>query len=338
MSASDLARLAAIVLCHMLAAFFAGMETGVTSLNRLRLLHRARNGSKNARILEGFMRDTDRFLATALVWSNIVNVVISTLAGEFAARHWGYRGQGVAAAIVAVTVLVFGEYLPKAWFYSRPLERCLPFAGVLRVAEIAVKPISRAVVAVAQLILPRARYSQRPPVSRENISRLVRESEARGQISALEGLLIDRVLALQLRTAADLMTPISRVVSVKPSTTLRECAHLVRRHRHLKLPVIDESGDRCLGTVRMRGLLARAQSDPAATAGGCTVSPFFIDSAMRADDVLPALRRSRRHIAIVRDAECRILGIVTVEDCLDALVGNLPTGVESDRHNRGDVP
>ncbi len=335
MSLSVIFRLAAIVGCHILAAFFAGMETGVTSLNRLRLLHRARNGSRNAQVLEGFLRDTDRLLATALVWSNIVNVVISTLAGGLAAQYWGHVGQTAAAAIVAVTVLVFGEYLPKAWFYSRPLERCLPLAGALRAAEIMVKPIGKSVVAIAQLILPRARYSHRPSVSRESISRLARESEARGQISALERLLIDRVMALQLRTAADVMTPIERVVRVTPSTSLRDCASLVRRHGFMKMPVFDESGSNCVGIVRLYGLLVRASLDNESTAADIMVSPFFVDASMRADDVLPALRRSRRHLAIVRDSRKRTIGMVTVEDCLDALVGDLPVGVESDRINRG---
>ena len=335
MSTSVAIRLAVIVACHVLAAFFAGMETGVTSLNRLRLLHRARNGSRNAQVLEGYLRDTDRLLATVLVCSNIVNVVISTLAAGLAARYWGHWGQTAAAAIVAVTVLIFGEYLPKAWFYSRPLERCLPLAGALRAAEIMVKPIGKAVVAIAQLILPRARYAQRPSVSRENISRMARESEARGQISAFERLLIDRVMALQLRTAADIMTPIERIVRVAPSTTLQECARVALDHGHLKMPVFSEPGHECVGVVRLRGILARAASDDEGTAADVMVSPFFIDSAMRADDVLPALRRSRRHLAIVRDSQKRAIGMVTVEDCLGPLVGDLPVGVESERRNHG---
>ena len=336
MSASDLARLAAIVLCHVLAAFFAGMETGVTSLNRLRLLHRARNGSSTARVVEGYLRDTDRLLATALVWGNIVNVVISTLAGGLASRHWGPWGQTAAAATVSVTVLVFGEYLPKAWFYSRPLERCLPLAHLFRAAEFLVRPIGVAIMAVARWILPRPRYAQRPAVSRENIARLVRESEAKGQISAFERLLIDRVLALQLQTAADIMTPLSRVSMVHPDTPLKECGRIARESGHLKLPVFD--GGTCAGILRLRGMLARAASDDEGTAAQGMVPPFFVDAATRADDVLPLLRARQRHMAIVRDAAGVALGILTVEDCLGALVDDIPVGLESDRVNRTAAP
>ncbi|MGI6494922.1 MAG: CNNM domain-containing protein [Kiritimatiellia bacterium] len=335
MNPYDYLTLLAILLGHVLCAFFAGMETGVTSMNRLRLLHRARNGSRPASVLEGFRRDMDRLLVTSLVWSNVINVAISTLAASFAARRWGGWGQTAAAVVISITVLVFGEYLPKAWFYSRPLERCLPFAYPLRVAEILVKPVGSVITRLMQWILPiPPHHDRRPTFSRENLAHLARESEDKGQISALERLMIDRVLALQYQTAADRMTPLDRVAKVFHDTPLRECGRIARASGHLKLPVFDATGKTCVGILRLRSMLTRAATDTKSTASEHMVPPFFVEAGMCADDVLPELRRNHRHMAIVRDAGGNAVGIITVEDCLAGLVGNLPVGVESERINR----
>ena len=135
-------QIAAYVACVSASAFFAGIETGVISMNRLRLLHRARLGSRNAKLLSGYLREPERLLGTTLVGCNLMSVVLSTLATDMGAP-FGSAGIGAAAAFTTLILLLFGEFLPKSWFGSRPLERCVPAAPLLRFCELLFLPLSK---------------------------------------------------------------------------------------------------------------------------------------------------------------------------------------------------
>ncbi len=326
-----------ILACMLSEAFFSGMETGVISVNRLRLLHLVRNGSRGAQILEGFLRETDRLLGTTLVGTNLSMVVVSTLAARTAERHWGNAGQAVAGVVISLVVLVGCEYIPKAWFNSRPLARCIPLAFLLRASEKLLRPLAALVLSVTHWADPRRRKhdSRSPFVTREHLQILARDSEASGQISTFERLMINRVLDLQLQTAADLMMPLERVIRVQPDTSLQACAELVRRHGHLKLPVFDAGNTNCVGVLYMQEVLARSGDLERATAASLMRPPFFLADTLRADDVLPVLRRNRQHLALVRDGQGRVRGIVTVENGLKALMGNLPASATGDRRSAG---
>ncbi len=325
-------QIALILLCLAASAFFSGIETGIISINRLRLMHRARNGSPSAKIIEGFLRQTDRLLGTTLVGNNLVNVVVATLSAAIAEERWGRDAQVVSGLAVAITVLVFGEYLPKAWFTSRPLERCLPFARTLRVIEVLLKPLATFAMLVTQWTTPQNRKSKRTQfVTREHLHLLTRDSEAGGQISTFERLMISRVLDMQVKTAAEVMTPINKVAHVFDDATTADAIACVRTKGHMKIPVFTADYSRCLGVIHMQDVLANMLESGQEPIARHLKPPFFIADTVRADDVLPLLRRNRQHLALIRNAGGRILGIVTIENILKILVGNLPATATGER-------
>lgn len=325
------AQAALILFCFVAAGFFAGMETGIISINRLRLLHRARNGSAAARIIERFLRESDRLLGTTLVGVNICTVVISTLTARIAEQRWGRWGQGATSLAVALALLVFSEYLPKAWFSSRPLERCLPLAPLLLAADRLCRPVAALALFLTRWASPGHAAARPPFVTREHLQLLTRDSEAGGQISTLERLMIHRVLDLQLQTAGDILTPLGMVARVRDTATVREAIEAVRRQGHLKVPVFSADDTACVGVLYMQDVLARQLDWDREPVTAHMHPPFFIAHDVRADDVLPLLRHNRQHIAFVRDDNGRVLGIVTVENVLKILVGNLPPTATGDR-------
>ncbi len=325
-------QLAIIAFCLVASAFFSGIETGIISINRLRLLHQARNGSVHAKIIEAYLRQTDRLLGTTLVGNNLVNVVIATLAADLARSRWGTAGQAVAGAVTAATILFLCEYLPKAWFTSRPLERCLPLAKILRTIEVMLKPIASFLMLITQWVSPRSRLSKRTAfVTREHLHLLMRDSEAGGQISTFERLMISRVLDMQVKTAAEVMTPLDRVVGVDANATLADAIDCVRNRIHMKLPVFSADRTRCLGVLYMQEVLSTPRDMAQEPVIRHVMPPFFIADQTRADDVLPLLRRNRQHIAVIRNAAGRVLGIITIENILKILVGNLPPTASGER-------
>ncbi len=318
-------QLAAYIFCVCASGFFAGMETGVISMNRLRLLHRARLGSKNAQLLSGYLRQPDRLLCTTLVGCNLMSVILSTLAADMGAP-FGSAGISAAAALTTLLLLLFGEFLPKSWFASRPLRRCVPAAPLLRFCELLFLPVSRLLMGATCWIKGDTWKGRRQLffVTRENLRWLAKDSEAGGQISPLENLMIGRVLSLQLKTAAEVMTPFAEVNTLRSDARLADAADLARESHHTKFPVMDEAHSRCIGVLNVRDVLARMMDAPDSRVQSYVRQPLYVKPEVRADDVLPVLRRSRHKIALVRDRSGNILGIITVAGILRFIVGKLP--------------
>ncbi|MBQ6926380.1 MAG: DUF21 domain-containing protein [Kiritimatiellae bacterium] len=318
-------QLAAYLFCVCSTGFFAGIETGVISMNRLRLLHRARQGSKNAQLLSGYLRQPDRLLGTTLVGCNLMSVILSTLASDMGAP-FGSAGISAAAALTTLVLLLFGEFLPKSWFASRPLRRCVPAAPLLRFCELVFLPVSKLLMLATCWIKGDTWKGRRQLffVTRENLRWLAKDSEAGGQISPLENLMIGRVLSLQLKTAADVMTPLAEVRTLRADARLADAADLARASHHMKFPVMDESRSRCIGVLNVRDVLSRIMDSPDARVKPYVRQPLYVKPDVRADDVLPILRRSRHKVALVRDRSGRLLGIITVAGLLRLIVGKLP--------------
>lgn len=327
-------KIALLFASHVFCAFFAGMETGIISLNRLRLMHLSRGGDRRASLILQYIQDPDRLLGTMLVGSNIVSVSISTLAAAMASELWGAAGLSISSAVSTLTILVFGEFLPKAWFSSRPLERCLPMAEYLRVVEMILLPLSKLMLLVTSVFTPsgtKGPGTAGKMITREQLQWLARNSEASGQISPLESLMISRALALQTKNAAEIMTPMASVSCLSVASTLGDVSVLVEKTRHNKFPVVDGSTGKCRGILYVRDVQARISGNPGENVMEFVRNPFFVKADTRADDVLPHLRRHGQRMAIVRDASGCHVGIITIDGILGIIVGNLPRDTTGDR-------
>jgi CBS domain containing-hemolysin-like protein len=310
--------------------FFSGIETGIISLNRHRLLHLVRSGSHRAKLVEGYLLDTQRLFGTTLVGNNLCNVVVSTLCGSLSARAWGPIGQSTMSVLLALVILVFCEYFPKIWFASRPIQRCLRFAPLLRAVETLLCPLSFLAVSVTRMMIPQKK-EQSPFVTREHIQTLAQGSEDGGEITAFERLMIKQVLDLQLKTTEQIMTPISHVVAAAPDDSLAACLDRVRGAGHIRLPVIDPETRACLGILDTFEVLTGGSPTPSGWARDHMVPPFFVNADLPADDVLPLLRRHRQTLAVVRDsASGAVKGIVTQDNILTTLIsGALPAAAKA---------
>lgn len=328
-----------LVICLLFSAFFSGMETGIVSLSRLRLLHLVRNGDRNANLIFRYISDPDKLLGTMLVGNNIVNVIISTVLTALAIEIASQREYSVAtaltvsSAISTIALLVFGEFLPKAWFSSRPLSRCLPFATLLRFIEWLLTPLSLIMLFITEHLLPSDEQegASGKIVTREHLQWLARNSEASGLISPLESLMISRSLALQTKMARDVMTPMRDVRALSPDGTLGDVSKLAISTGHSKFPVIDSNVGECRGILYVQDVLARISGNPDDKVIDFVREPFYINDSARADDILPLLRHKGQRMAIVRDNNGVLQGIVTIDAILGIIVGNLPRDTTGDR-------
>ena len=335
-----------LLLFLVMGAFFAGFETGILSINRHRLLHRVRNGSRRAAYIARLLAEPRRLLATTLVGNNICNVVVATLAAHIGHRFAGSTGQALAAPVATAVILVFGEYLPKLWFAAHPMRIVVPFAFVFRAADIVLYPFAAACNFLTKRVAGNPKFESRSPfVSRENIKLLARDSQAHGHISPFERHLINRVLELQLKQAWQFMTPLENIIFVTPGQTLADCRTLALQSRHDRLPVFGHLDNLTFGHLdnsqtpkfpnaqmpKCPNLLGILQLSDVTTRQAALDTPVeklmrparVVDMHKPADDLLPFMRANHEGMVFLKDRDSNIRGLITQEDLLTALIENI---------------
>lgn len=314
--------IALFTVCMILGAFFAGIETGVISIHRVRLRHLVEHKLRRARILQNFLDHPDRLLTTVLVGENLCVVVCSISAASLATKIVPVWGAAASSIVVTILVLIFSEYLPKAWFQSRPLERSLPFADVLQASSYVLRPVGVVIHWLTDWLVPKAHNPRilKPFVTREDLKTLTRELSQHGAISADERAMIDRVLALSSRTAGKVMKQRESIVKVDSAATVGELLEAARQSGFRRYPVYAAADKRFIGIVNVEDVLAADRMDLTCGVTDFMRSPQFVPDYMPADEIIPRMRRAQQPMLLVTDAHSQVVGLVTTEDVLSEIV------------------
>lgn len=312
-----------ITIFLVLHAFFAGIETGIISIHRLRLRHYVRKGSRRARVLETFVENFDRLLGTTLIGTNLCVVMNSVLAASLALMTGIPGAQASSSFIISIIVIVCCEYLPKAWFQARPIDRCQRFATALLTAEWILRPFSVVVIAMAKMLSPGERTFYRPAavISRDDLKILAREGEIDGVLSSKERFMIHRVIELSSTPVASIMTPREEMITVQADMPLAKLYQIARETGLTRFPVQNAEGQ-FTGIVNVWYILSLAGPQGEGKIADYTRPLKTIAAETKVDGVLPIMRRSRQPMCLVKKAD-NIVGVVTTEDVLRVIVGKL---------------
>ena len=312
-----------LLFCLVGAAFFAGVETGVISINRLRLQHLVRRQVKGAAIIRHFLTHSDLLLGTTLIGTNLLHVVSAVLAASIGHHIYGAAGAAAAGLLLLVVTLVCCEYIPKAWFQAAPARRTLPFAPLLRATAWFLRPLSFLVNHVVRWTLPRRdakEVEDKMLVSREELLHLAREGEQSGVLTRHESEMIHGVFELTHKTCATLMTPRDKMASVPATATPAEILALARTREFNRLPVYDAEHKSFVGVVHIFDLLA--DDAPAGkTAADYMRPPQLVASYLPVDHLLPRMRVTRLPLFLVTDDRYEVIGLITLEDVLREVTG-----------------
>jgi len=318
-------QVAIIALAILGSAFYSGLETGIIAINRLRLRHMVRRKVPNADILHDFLEHPDHLLGTTLVGNNLCNVVASVTAVSLGAHVLGTAGYTVAYALVTLIMLVFGEYLPKAWFQGMPAMRTLPFAKPLHWNGVIFYPLSRAMTMLARLLIPVA--APQPStgdsfVTLEELKHLAVEGEQSGVLTQRERHMIQGVLELPARTCREIMIPRENIFLIRPHTLSEEILEVARTRGVSRLPVYSEEEERFIGLVNIYDVLHEPDRG-SKTARDYMRPPQFASAETPIIKLLSRMRLTRQPMFLVHDERSEVLGLVTVEDVLEEVVGEM---------------
>ncbi len=300
------------------AAFFNGTEMGLVSVNRLRLRHAVRQGSRSALALRRLLDRQEAVLTTALLGINFFTISGAAVATSILERRLGDAGPLLATVIMTSAHVMFAEIVPKAIF-RQLADRLMPaVAPVLRISVALLSPLVTAIMAAYRHFLP---GPQSLFVSREELLLLVREASQEVGSRFRERKMLESVLDFSETVAREVMIPLSDVVAVDEEAPRDALLDLVRRHGHTRIPVYRGRPDRIAGFVTVFDLLYDRDPRPRVADYRRDI-PIFPDSK-RIDRLLRDLQARRVSMAAIVNEFGMVVGIVTIEDIIEEIMGEL---------------
>lgn len=303
-------------------AFFAGVETGITSARRIPLLHRGRRGHRPSRWGARLLRRREDGIIAAVVGNNLTIVAGTAIATAFLVQEIGPSGETVAAIVMTAINAVFGEILPKAIYRARPERLLVWSAPLFLLLYAALTPVRWAAVGFARLAMRLVGQDLTPGhqlLTRDRMLAIFQRSALSQDIEASQQQLVGKLIHNTQIPLADVMTPLDRVRRLRFDATVADAVVLVRDTGHSRVPLVDPAGE-IRGLVIFRDLI---QARPEDTLSLYERGVLYVPETMGLDEAILVLIEQRASLAVVVDGLDRGRGILTLEDLLEPLVGQI---------------
>lgn len=309
----------AVLLCLVGSGFFSASETALTSLPVTRLeAMRTRSGKLTRAGLERWASAPQDLLITILVGNNLVNVLASALATKIAYRYSENGGLAAVVGLMTLGILVFGEITPKTLAQRHAAVISRTVAPVLYLLDLVLTPINKVLGLLARILSK----GKRPelPVTEEDLVFMLRLAHRHAHLPRESQLMIESVLRFQRAVAREVMVPRPMVTTVDASWDLNNLQKEIIATPHSRFPVVSGSPDNIVGVLHAKHLLRLDYGRPWTE---LVVQPVFIPETRSLPDLLQDFRRSGQHVALVLDEFGGLSGLVTLEDVLELVVGEI---------------
>ncbi|NLM96624.1 MAG: HlyC/CorC family transporter, partial [Halanaerobiaceae bacterium] len=314
----------AFIILVGLSAFFSAAETAIMSVNRVRIRELANDGDKKAIAVDRLINNHTRLLITILIGNNLVNISASSIATFFATELYGSRGVGIATGLVTFIVLFFGEITPKALVRRHAVKFSKMVAPVLSWIQRLLSPIIFVFVKIIEFFIRDGDIS-RSFLSEEEIRRFVNVSEEEGVIKSSEQKMINSIFEFDDTTVKEVMIPRIDMKCIEENADFTELIKLAIESGHSRIPVFKETIDRITGIVYVKDLLELLLEKNSAEAKiKDYIRPaYFIPESKKINHLLAEMKKKKVHIAIILDEYGGTAGLVTIEDLLEEIVGDI---------------
>ena len=315
----------AMVFCVIMSAYFSATETAFSSLNKTRLKALSEKGNKKADLALSLEEKYDKLISTILIGNNIVNITLASIGTlMFVKIMQGDQDAGatLSTVVVTVTVLIFGEITPKSIAKDNPEKFAMFSAPFLHALMVVLTPINFLFSQWKKLISKIFKVSEDTKMSQEELLLLVEEVQQEGSIDESEGELLKNAIEFRDQVAEDILTHRTDLEAVSVDTDKEEVARVFTQSRFSRLLVYEENIDNIVGVLNIKDFYMNSGVTDKPLQEVMT-PPIFIHQSEKIRDLLNQLRAAKTHIAVVIDEYGGTLGIVTMEDILEELVGEI---------------
>ncbi len=323
MDSGDSLLLAIIVFCIIMSAYFSATETAFSSLNRIRLKTMADKGNKKAAKALALVDQYDKMLSTILIGNNVVNILSSSLATILFVKWLGDTAGPTASTIVlTIVVLICGEITPKSIAKEMPEKFAMFSAPFLNVLMIILTPINWVFTQWKKFISLFIKPDADKGVTEEELLAIVEEAQQDGGINEQESEIIQNAIDFTEQEAGNILTPRMEITAISTEADKEEIAKIFTETAYSRLPVYKDTIDHILGVVYHKDFYNHVYNNGKTTEE--IMRPVvFVSKTKKVGKLLKELQAKKSHIAVVLDEYGGTLGIVTLEDILEELVGEI---------------
>ncbi len=314
-----------VFVCILVEAFFSGCEIGMISINRFKMEQRAKEGSTSARMILDLIGNPDRLFATTSMGTNVAVVCSSVVFTGYMITHFGEWGDFFSMLIISPVILFGGEIIPKVIFQNRADSIMQFFIHPLNLFCRVLSPIITLFSAIynlfLRLILRGAHKANLTPVSREQIRYISHPDSLSSELDMEEKKMIHRIFNFGEIHVEQVMVPLIQTYAISDAATVQEANQIANETGFSRLPVFHERMFNLIGILNTFDLLTVPQDDSPITH---MIRPaYYIPPNKKLDDLLKELQQRGLHIAIVVDEYGGCIGMITLEDMLEEIVGEI---------------
>ena len=324
MDTSAAIQIIVLIILLFLSAFFSSAETSLTTVNKIKMRTLAEEGNKRAQLVLDITDDSSKMLSAILIGNNIVNLSASSITTSIA-YNLGGSAVAIATGILTVLILIFGEITPKTMATINSEKMALSYAYPIHVIMMIVKPINFIINILSRIVFfilrvdPNAKINT---VTEDELRTMVEMGHEDGAIEEEEREMINNVFDLGDAKAKDVMVPGVHVIFADVESSYDELIENFRENRFTRLPVYEENTDNIIGTVNMKDLLLFDKSK-AFNIRDFLREAYFTHEHKNISELLVEMRQASLNIAIVLDEYGETAGIITLEDILEEIVGEI---------------
>jgi Hemolysins and related proteins containing CBS domains len=321
----DIFQLIVLVVLLILSAFFSSAETSLTTFNRIRMRTLADEGNKRAARVLKVTEDSGKMLSAILIGNNVVNLSASSIATTLALRLFGSVGAGIATGILTVLILIFGEISPKTLATLHAEKLAMAYSGIIQFLMMLLTPVINVINKLSNLFLFLLRVDpnkSRDMMTEEELKTIVDVSHESGVIETEEREMIHNVFDFSDALAREIMTPRIDMTFVKSDSTYHEILEIYREDHYTRMPVYEETTDQVIGILNMKDLLLYEDVDHFSVSN-ILREPFFTYEKKNTAELFLEMQTKSINLAIVLDEYGITAGMVTMEDLLEEIVGEI---------------
>jgi putative hemolysin len=309
------------------SAFFSGSETALMAISKMRLKHLAEKRPVRVRLVERLLEKPEKLIGAILLGNNLVNVAMSAIATAMAISYWGERGIAYVTGILTVVILIFAEITPKV--YAKHYNERVSFltAPILNVIMIILNPIVAAVTFISSRILSLLGIDvsgiKIPPLTEEEIKTYIRIGWGDGAITTDERRMLSRVFTLNDKTVGEVMVPREKIAVIDADASLQEILKMILGTGYSRFPVKRAGGPDIIGFIHAKDLFRLMYEGKNESLKKIIRPPYLIPADKKIDKQLRGFQTRKLHQAVVQDNAGKVVGVITLEDILEELVGSI---------------
>ncbi len=319
-----IASLAGLIFLLFLSAFFSSSETAFTSLSLMQIEHTKVHYPRRGKIVENLHKHPDKLLTTILIGNNLVNVAISVITSELSIRLFGNIPLAIVTGVLTMAILIFGEVLPKQFAIRNNEWICLQTAGIIKSLSFLFFPVIVFINAFSRLISRFGRSKARDYFTLDGILHMVKHAENIGILENYKSRMVKSVFRFSDVTVHAIMTHRKDVFSLEQKTQIDEALPLIADQGHSRVPVYQDDPENIVGVVLEKDLTRMAaRGETEGCLADVMLPPVYFPETWKVYRVFRRLKEERLNLAIILDEYGGLAGIVTMEDLVEEIIGEI---------------